>query len=533
MKKTLTLFLSALAAWGCEYDDTGLWDRTDELDERLTAVEKRLDEMNGEITALRTIVEAVENGKYVKEVERTDTGYIITFSDGSTITLMNGRDGDDAPVIGIAADDEGNYWWTVTENGRTEWLTDDEGNRLPVSGEKGITPRMGVDGEGYWTVDYGDGPVRLTGPDGQPVPARGEAAGSFITDIRQDEGNVYFVLADGSTITVPKISAPVFKIEGADKTVIFLYGQSVELNVVRTGVTELTITRPDGWRASVNGDRLSIKAPERDNPYAETEGKVTVIAAAEGGAVAMASVKVTLKTSVTVTFEGIDPSYLAGPTSYGANLYSGHENQYTGYYDEESGLYMGINEAGGSYDYWNGGIAVSQWNEMATSSYTNQCSVYYRDPATGCGGNGGSQTFGVSFGYYAMMGTCPRMEFLDDSLEREFSHIYVANSTYAALTVRNGDGWACAPLCYDNRDWFRLTATGYGADGTETGKAEFYLADYRTEDSPGLVTGWQRFDLSSLGKVHRIEFDMDGSSKNAYGLTTPAYFCLDDIKIKL
>lgn len=47
------------------------------------------------------------------------------------------------------------------------------------------------------------------------------------------------------------------------------------------------------------------------------------------------------------------------------------------------------------------------------------------------------------------------------------------------------------------------------------------------------LTTWTLFDLTNIKKqaVNRIEFDFEGSDSGAYGLNTPAYVCIDDIRI--
>ena len=40
---------------------------------------------------------------------------------------------------------------------------------------------------------------------------------------------------------------------------------------------------------------------------------------------------------------------------------------------------------------------------------------------------------------------------------------------------------------------------------------------------------WTWCDLSSLGTIDALTFVLDGSQYNEYGLSTPTYFCLDDL----
>lgn len=47
-----------------------------------------------------------------------------------------------------------------------------------------------------------------------------------------------------------------------------------------------------------------------------------------------------------------------------------------------------------------------------------------------------------------------------------------------------------------------------------------------------IVTDWTKFDLSGLGKVTRVTFNVTGSSDNGYGFSQPAYFAYDDVAVR-
>jgi hypothetical protein len=228
------------------------------------------------------------------------------------------------------------------------------------------------------------------------------------------------------------------------------------------------------------------------------------------------------------TFENVSENYIAGPTVYGENLYSTYSGQYTSYLDAVTGLKFGLNSVEDKYDFWNGGIAISNWNDMTTAGYTNQCSVYFKDATTGKGGNNGSNNFGIC--NYSAYCAAPEISF-DSSVERVFDHIYITNATYPAISMVNGDSFA-KKLSYDDKDYFLLTVKGYDAKGAEKGVVEFYLADFRTTTSSGIITNWKKVDLSSLGAVNKITFSLTSSDNGAYGMNTPAYFCIDDIAIQ-
>ena len=74
-----------------------------------------------------------------------------------------------------------------------------------------------------------------------------------------------------------------------------------------------------------------------------------------------------------------------------------------------------------------------------------------------------------------------------------------------------------------------VTAIGYNGLQT-TGEVVFYLADYRSENSDEhfAIDTWKWFDLSSLGAITSIEFEIFTTKFDEYGFTTPTYFCLDN-----
>ncbi|MBO5044384.1 MAG: hypothetical protein J6C45_05055, partial [Alistipes sp.] len=71
----LALVLSAVAFTSCEYDDSGLWDKVNSLQEQVTANQE-------DIATLTSLVEALNKGKVIVATTQTDNGYTLTFSDG-------------------------------------------------------------------------------------------------------------------------------------------------------------------------------------------------------------------------------------------------------------------------------------------------------------------------------------------------------------------------------------------------------------------------------------------------------------------
>ena len=221
MKKLHLLLLSVtLCVFSACHND--IWDAIDGLDSRVTKLEELCKEMNTNITSLQTIVDVLQANDYITgivEIKKNGEviGYTITFGKHDPITIyhgQNGKDGADGkdgstPVIGVAQDTDGVYYWTL--NG--EWLLDDNGNKLSVSGKDG---QNGVDGtmpqlkieEGYWYVSYDNGVTwtqlgKATGEDGEKGD-KGDTGDSMFQSVTQDENYVYFTLADGTVIKIAK-----------------------------------------------------------------------------------------------------------------------------------------------------------------------------------------------------------------------------------------------------------------------------------------------------------------------------------------
>jgi len=212
----------------------------------------------------------------------------------------------------------------------------------------------------------------------------------------------------------------------------------------------------------------------------------------------------------TVTFEDLSLS----PESYyiGSDAAGGYESngvEFNTYYDDTFG------------PYWEG-FAYSNTTDTTTAGFTNQYSAI-----TG-GGKDGSQIYGV--GYIGFMGIKPTITFSEEVLVRS---MYITNTTYAYLSMRDGDFVAKKFGGQDGSDpdWFLLTITGKDEEGQVVGTVSFYLADFRSDDPAQdyIVDEWTEVDTSSLPRVQTLEFSLSSSDVGDFGMNTPAYFAIDSI----
>jgi hypothetical protein len=111
----------------------------------------------------------------------------------------------------------------------------------------------------------------------------------------------------------------------------------------------------------------------------------------------------------------------------------------------------------------------------------------------------------------------------------ELTGCYIANTAWTVSSMENGDSFSGDP--FKKGDWFKVIIEGYNNNNTLTGSIDCYMADYRSENAEEhyILKEWKWIDLSSLGTVQKLRFKVEGSRNNASGLTTPGYFCIDNI----
>lgn len=251
----------------------------------------------------------------------------------------------------------------------------------------------------------------------------------------------------------------------------------------------------------------------------------------------------TLKTADFEDIVSSGQSKFLADSPFGDNI-DGKNTNYAPYANAATGLVFSLNKGAyqpSLYDYHRigGGFWGSNYNDMTTSGVLNHSSAYYSDPVTGQGGYGGSEYFAVCYESTSggMSLTHARIAFADESAEKVFDHLWVNNSTFAVLDMENGSSLMEGPFSYARKSWCKLIVTGVKADGTESGSVEFYLADFRTSDAPGIVKEWKKVNLLPLGKIHTLRFSMESSDTDEFlgtpALNNPAYFCIDNVTVRM
>lgn len=316
MKKYFLLALVVLTgiASSCKYDDDEVWDSVNNLADRVTSLEAMTKQMNSDIVAMQGIVNAMQKGLTITEVEELADGYILHFSDGTQATIKNGadgkdgangadgkdgadgengkdgKDGKDAPVVGVAQDN-GVYYWTMTIDGKTDWLTDEDGNKMPVSGadgedgkdgssSTGSTGAAGKDGvtpvvtivNGYWYINGKTTGVLAEGKNGQ----NGDSM--FQSIVKQ--GDVLVItLTENKVYELPLAASVSYKI-GADEltgnVVTLAPGAKVTLKyeVAQMSSPSVEVIKAEGVSVTVDESKkeLLIEASASTEP-----GKIVIL----------------------------------------------------------------------------------------------------------------------------------------------------------------------------------------------------------------------------------------------------------------
>mgnify|MGYP003291217980 CR=1 FL=1 len=372
MKKVLWIAAVLFASVSC-FDDSELWESIKDHENRISELERLCTEMNTNIDALKSLVTALEKNDYITNVTPMESdghvvGYTISFAKGAPITIYHGQDGKDGadgtngadgapgqdgadgvdgqtPVIGVRQDADGVYYWTL--NG--EWLLDSSGNKIPTTGkdgtdgsdgapgadgsngsdgqdgapgqdgQDGITPQLKIE-DGYWYVSYDNGVNWVVvgqatgdqGPQGNP----GKDGDSFFQSVTQDNEFVYFTLADGTIISLPKRISLAIEFDSDDLVVMQTNSSrdirytvtsilpDVEVEVISSADIKAKVISDDSYSGVIrvktgdtideyskvvvlvsNGEKVIMNTLEFEESAIEVIDEARVIGPAEGGVV--------------------------------------------------------------------------------------------------------------------------------------------------------------------------------------------------------------------------------------------------------
>lgn len=229
------------------------------------------------------------------------------------------------------------------------------------------------------------------------------------------------------------------------------------------------------------------------------------------------------KRRVVLDFEGEYWNSLIDNPQYNGELLYKQEGY--SWYDEATDLYSTVNELWYTAAYWNGGLAVSNYY---TTDYTTATTFMQQLTVFTEGAHSGSNCI-VHNGYKCDMMGDARSVLQFKTAEGYIESLWVAHTAYSYASSVLGNDMA-TPLTKEQSIW--IVATGYtlDAEGNEVEgiSLEFPLYD----NGKASFSGWKKWDLSPLGKISKVKFDVQWNGKGGADMFMhPAYFAIDDITV--
>lgn len=224
----------------------------------------QLNDLNANLAALQAIYEAKAANTFVKTVvpieqDGETVGYNMVFSDDTSITVYNGRSYEAETNIGLALNDDGEYYWAIVGNGQTQWLYDDVGRMVMASPTEGLAPVFMLDnsfgdGKYYWAYKYGDAGYwrYLYDGEGNKVVATDTNAAQIFSVVEVTDNYVKLTPTGGTAFYLPRYKVFTVNLSSTSVTVPSSTGKvEVMYEVVDVQATAaITAITQSGYRAT-------------------------------------------------------------------------------------------------------------------------------------------------------------------------------------------------------------------------------------------------------------------------------------------
>lgn len=262
LKSLLPFLLMLFALVGCKTDD--LEKDIDSLKDRVTNLEAQVSLLNDNMNAIRVILDGT---KTISSYTVENGTYILTLSDGTTISLKQGSEGQNVmPDI------------TINQNG--EWVLN--GNVIgQATGANGMTPKFNISADKYWQISL-DGGLSydyVLDVNGEKVPATTgdsvEVSDAFFTSVEVKNDMLMVTLKDGETYSLPIVTNLIANIvdpvDGFKNGVWTIgYGETVTTEVEISGDNYFVTVPAGGWTATLSDvidgkATLTVTAPAQSS----------------------------------------------------------------------------------------------------------------------------------------------------------------------------------------------------------------------------------------------------------------------------
>lgn len=278
MKKVISIICITLlvALYSCDERDE-LRSDIDNLKERVANLEASIEQMNSDISNYQQMVE----GKILVVGYSKDEqdNYTIELSNGETVTIYSGKvDMNDMPLFSVNA--SGHWAYTINDM-TTELLVNDKPvSAIPEAGTAGVTPKLKVDGNGFWLISIDNGSTwnKLGNnqiADGTQAVANASSLFSNVT-IDEATGQITFTIrADNSQVKVPIYGKDFYLTIKYEGTATFGLGQKQEFLVEQANVETATIENQT-WGVKLTENKLIVTAPKTNVQGKEYEEQIYI-----------------------------------------------------------------------------------------------------------------------------------------------------------------------------------------------------------------------------------------------------------------
>lgn len=187
----------------------------------------------------------------------------------------------------------------------------------------------------------------------------------------------------------------------------------------------------------------------------------------------------------------------------------------------QSGLIELPNFYDAQFDFWSG-WAISADTNTTTPGFLNQYSAIAGEGAQG------SKGYAMGYLYDPII-----IRNTGQAIGKPMIGMYVTNSTYAYLSMRDGDAFAkkFGGETGTDPDFFRLTIKKFLGGVLHDDSLTVFLADYRSNDPSKdfILDEWKYISLTNLGEIDSLQLSLTSSDNGIFGMNTPAYMAIDEV----
>ena len=316
MRKTFKFFCAVAIALLTVSSCGKIWDEFDAVHSEIDALKAKIEalekDLNAKIATINATLGDLEGQVAVVDVKKEGENYILTFKDGSKLTIAaSGTEG----FVTTVVDADGNtYWAIIDQNGEPQILDAivHPDTQLMIS----------VDPETYEvSVSYDNGKTWI--PTG--VFVKDDSTINIVTGFQYNEGDDFLTITVGGT----QYRLPVYKDDTSSivpgRAQFFLHYEGVKsVALTATDIAELYVmAKPNGWKASIEDDALVVTAPTKaavEIGAAETEGEILIHATNADGKCKVAKIEVTTGPGLTLAVDAkgnitVENSYASEQTN--------------------------------------------------------------------------------------------------------------------------------------------------------------------------------------------------------------------------